>query len=192
MSSDRRRSSYIWWYDKSLNFFRDRSAKQELTTRSSKTLTDLDCCSVCQEQFTLPCQANCTHWFCGECILRVWEYGSALLPCKCPICRQPITHLWPSEFSTTEEATNFMPLLTDIATYNLNFDSRVITILRRWLHWVIFQLKFPDTEVRCLHVLHFLFLLVLALYVVCTLNLILEGSVTDGDLYKLVQALQAL
>ncbi|EFJ21954.1 hypothetical protein SELMODRAFT_443353 [Selaginella moellendorffii] len=182
MSSDRRRSSYIWWYDKSLNFFRDRSAKQELTTRSSKTLTDLDCCSVCQEQFTLPCQANCTHWFCGECILRVWEYGSALLPCKCPICRQPITHLWPSEFSTTEEATNFMPLLTDIATYNLNFDSRVITILR---------LKFPDTEVRCLHVLHFLFLLVLALYVVCTLNLILEGKLAIRTVKKEFMELNA-
>ncbi|KAL0922780.1 hypothetical protein M5K25_006797 [Dendrobium thyrsiflorum] len=23
-----------------------------------------DVCSVCHERFTLPCQANCSHWFC--------------------------------------------------------------------------------------------------------------------------------
>lgn len=25
-----------------------------------------DCCSVCHDSFTLPCQANCAHWFCGN------------------------------------------------------------------------------------------------------------------------------
>lgn len=30
---------------------------------------DNDCCSVCHDSFTLPCQANCAHWFCGECFL---------------------------------------------------------------------------------------------------------------------------
>ncbi|KAK8970654.1 hypothetical protein KSP40_PGU006101 [Platanthera guangdongensis] len=24
-----------------------------------------DVCSVCHDRFTLPCQANCSHWFCG-------------------------------------------------------------------------------------------------------------------------------
>lgn len=25
-----------------------------------------DFCSICHDSFTLPCQANCSHWFCGE------------------------------------------------------------------------------------------------------------------------------
>lgn len=25
-----------------------------------------DCCSICHDSFTFPCQANCAHWFCGE------------------------------------------------------------------------------------------------------------------------------
>lgn len=27
---------------------------------------DNDYCSVCHDSFTLPCQANCAHWFCGK------------------------------------------------------------------------------------------------------------------------------
>ena len=39
---------------------------------------DNDCCSVCHDSFTLPCQANCAHWFCGECFLYhsiLWHIG---------------------------------------------------------------------------------------------------------------------
>ncbi|KAF9608533.1 hypothetical protein IFM89_009899 [Coptis chinensis] len=60
---------------------------------------DNDFCSVCHDNFDLPCQANCSHWFCSSCILRVWHHGSALQPCKCPICRRLITLLVPSEAS---------------------------------------------------------------------------------------------
>lgn len=28
---------------------------------------DGEICSVCHDDFTLPCQANCGHWFCGTC-----------------------------------------------------------------------------------------------------------------------------
>ena len=24
-----------------------------------------DCCTICHESFNIPCQANCSHWFCG-------------------------------------------------------------------------------------------------------------------------------
>lgn len=33
----------------------------------------------------------------GKCIMAVWHHGSALQPCKCPICRRLITLLVPGE-----------------------------------------------------------------------------------------------
>ena len=55
-----------------------------------------DVCSVCHGGFNIPFQANCSHWFCGNCILLVWQHGSALQPCKCPLCRRQITLLVPA------------------------------------------------------------------------------------------------
>lgn len=55
-----------------------------------------DVCSVCHEGFNIPFQANCSHWFCGNCILRVWQHDSVLQPCKCPLCRRQITLLVPA------------------------------------------------------------------------------------------------
>jgi hypothetical protein len=28
-----------------------------------------DVCSVCHDRFRIPCQANCSHWFCGKSLL---------------------------------------------------------------------------------------------------------------------------
>jgi hypothetical protein len=28
-----------------------------------------DVCSVCHDRFRIPCQANCSHWFCGSSLL---------------------------------------------------------------------------------------------------------------------------
>ncbi|CAI5992828.1 unnamed protein product, partial [Closterium sp. NIES-64] len=70
-------------------------------------------CCVCHDAFALPTQANCGHWFCAECILRVWHHSSALVPCKCPICRRTITLLLPSHSVQTSPpahpATQPMP-----------------------------------------------------------------------------------
>lgn len=38
----------------------------------------------------------------GNCILRVWHHGSALHPCKCPICRRLITLIIPSDASVQD------------------------------------------------------------------------------------------
>ncbi|KAL8162404.1 hypothetical protein V2J09_013893 [Rumex salicifolius] len=84
-----------------------------------------DCCSICHETFNIPCQANCSHWFCGSCILQVWHYGSALQPCKCPLCRSVITLLIPSESSplpqNNPEASRVM---REIEAYNRVFGER--------------------------------------------------------------------
>lgn len=45
---------------------------QARATRGGGLLQDADLpppeemCSICHDEFTMPCQANCSHWFCGE------------------------------------------------------------------------------------------------------------------------------
>ncbi|KAJ6696869.1 hypothetical protein OIU85_003246 [Salix viminalis] len=63
-----------------------------------------DCCSICHGHFKIACQANCSHWFCGDCIMLVWHHGSVLQPCKCPLCRRQITLLVPGEASLRERS----------------------------------------------------------------------------------------
>lgn len=39
-----------------------------------------DVCSVCHDRFRIPCQANCSHWFCGK---------SLPLPCLLSLLAPP-------------------------------------------------------------------------------------------------------
>ncbi|XP_008795581.1 E3 ubiquitin-protein ligase RNF170 [Phoenix dactylifera] len=91
-----------------------------------------DCCSVCHDDFTLPCQANCSHWFCGRCILRVWHHGSALQPCKCPICRRSITLLVPTDAAISQrhdlEASQ---VLENVRKYNRLFGGAPNSLIQR-------------------------------------------------------------
>eukprot|EP00899_Mesostigma_viride_P015067 jgi/Mesvir1/23561/Mv18257-RA.1 len=54
-----------------------------------------DKCAVCWEPYNSPCCTSCGHWFCGACILRVWQYRAAAIcmPVICPICRRAVTQL---------------------------------------------------------------------------------------------------
>ncbi|PKA58364.1 hypothetical protein AXF42_Ash013870 [Apostasia shenzhenica] len=91
-----------------------------------------DFCSVCHESFTLPCQANCSHWFCGSCILRVWHHGSALQPCKCPICRRFITLLIPTEYAQRQRhEPETGQVLENIERYNRLFGGGSPTLMQR-------------------------------------------------------------
>ncbi|CAL5417187.1 unnamed protein product [Camellia sinensis] len=84
-----------------------------------------DRCSICHGSFNLPCQANCSHWFCGNCILQVWNYGSALQPCKCPLCRRQITLLIPSDASSRQRHnSDAAEILGKIERYNRYFGER--------------------------------------------------------------------
>ncbi|CAL9055480.1 unnamed protein product [Musa banksii] len=91
-----------------------------------------DFCSICHDNFTLPCQANCSHWFCGHCILRVWHHGSALQPCKCPICRRFITLLIPADAAVQErQDTGASQVLENIEKYNRKFGGGPSSIIQR-------------------------------------------------------------
>ncbi|RWW29679.1 hypothetical protein GW17_00005788 [Ensete ventricosum] len=91
-----------------------------------------DFCSICHDSFTLPCQANCSHWFCGHCILRVWHHGSALQPCKCPICRRVITLLIPTDAAVQErQDPEASRVLENIEKYNRNFGGGSSSLIQR-------------------------------------------------------------
>ncbi|KAI4343263.1 hypothetical protein MLD38_027791 [Melastoma candidum] len=93
---------------------------------------DNEVCSVCHGRFRIPCQSNCSHWFCGDCIMLVWHHGSAIQPCKCPLCRREITLLVPAEaclrqrddFDTSE-------ILRKVETYNRYFGGRSSGLIQR-------------------------------------------------------------
>ncbi|MED6205101.1 hypothetical protein PIB30_015012 [Stylosanthes scabra] len=91
-----------------------------------------DMCSVCHGNFNTPCQSNCSHWFCANCIMLVWHHGSAVQPCKCPLCRRPITLLVPTDDSLSHrhdpEVAN---ALDKIQRYNRLFGEREGGLLQR-------------------------------------------------------------
>ncbi|CAL4928303.1 unnamed protein product [Urochloa decumbens] len=82
-----------------------------------------DVCSVCHDRFRIPCQANCSHWFCGECIIRVWHHGPAVQACKCPICRRLINLLVPAPLSDQEDHPQVNRILGEIQHYNCIFGG---------------------------------------------------------------------
>ncbi|KAB1204749.1 hypothetical protein CJ030_MR8G027404 [Morella rubra] len=91
-----------------------------------------DCCSVCHGSFNIPCQANCSHWFCGNCIMLVWHHGSALQPCKCPLCRRQITLLVPGGASLRQRHDpQVAEILGKVETYNRLFGGRSNGVIQR-------------------------------------------------------------
>ncbi|XP_042385610.1 E3 ubiquitin-protein ligase RNF170-like isoform X1 [Zingiber officinale] len=89
-----------------------------------------DVCCVCHERFRLPCQANCSHWFCGNCILRVWNSGFVLQPCKCPLCRRAITLLIPASTINEDHDREAYQVLQSIENYNRQFGRNPSLIQR--------------------------------------------------------------
>ncbi|KAJ9562531.1 hypothetical protein OSB04_007691 [Centaurea solstitialis] len=84
-----------------------------------------DFCSICHGNFQIPHQANCSHWYCGNCILQVWNHGSALQPCKCPLCRRQITLLVPSQASSQQvDDPETSEILKRIEGYNRFFGTQ--------------------------------------------------------------------
>lgn len=91
-----------------------------------------DFCSICHGNFYLPSQANCSHWFCSNCILQVWNHGPALQPCKCPLCRRQITLLIPSEASSRlRHNAEVSEILQKVETYNRLFGERSNGLVQR-------------------------------------------------------------
>lgn len=62
----------------------------------------------------------------------VWHHGSALQPCKCPLCRRQITLLVPSEASTTQrDMPEVAEILRNVETYNRYFGGHSRGLIQR-------------------------------------------------------------
>ena len=75
----------------------------------------------------------------GSCILQVWNHGSALQPCKCPLCRRQITLLVPSEASS-QQAHNAeaSAILKKIEAYNRLFGSQSSGLAKVFISFFFF------------------------------------------------------
>lgn len=61
----------------------------------------------------------------------VWQHGSALQPCKCPLCRRQITLLVPSETSVRQRDNHDVAeVLRKIETYNRMFSGHSCSIIQ--------------------------------------------------------------
>eukprot|EP00243_Klebsormidium_subtile_P003106 TRINITY_DN16255_c0_g1_i1.p1 TRINITY_DN16255_c0_g1~~TRINITY_DN16255_c0_g1_i1.p1 ORF type:complete len:266 (+),score=33.98 TRINITY_DN16255_c0_g1_i1:557-1354(+) len=163
------------------------SMGQARATRGGGLLQDADLpppdemCSICHDQFTMPCQANCSHWFCGECILRAWQHSSALSPCRCPICRGNINLLLLSRHWRIDGAEQER-IASDIAKYNRLFGGVPVSFVQRLrdapllLRRMVGELLDPGRSLALLHNIRILFcLLLLVTYLVSPFDIIPES-----------------
>ncbi|MCO5584258.1 hypothetical protein L7F22_038182 [Adiantum nelumboides] len=141
-----------------------------------------DCCSICHDTFTFPCQANCAHWFCGDCILRVWQHTSALQPCRCPICRRTINLLIPSHFEQSEDP-EAQRVLHDVANYNRYFGGGPVSIIQRvrdmplLLRRLMQDLMDPQRALPLVHRTRIIiYLMLMTFYVFSPLDILPEGK----------------
>ncbi|XP_031405490.1 E3 ubiquitin-protein ligase RNF170-like isoform X2 [Punica granatum] len=62
----------------------------------------------------------------------VWDHGSALQPCKCPLCRREITLLVPGEASLRQrQDPSISTILRKVETYNRRFGGRDNGLIQR-------------------------------------------------------------
>ncbi|KAL0877896.1 hypothetical protein Bca101_027602 [Brassica carinata] len=140
-----------------------------------------DLCSICHAHFTAPCQANCSHWFCGNCIMLAWRYGSnTLQPCKCPLCRRPISLLIPSE-DTTRDRDN-STVLRDLETYNRLFGGQSSSLVQRmqdlpFLLWrLLREMMDPQrTLPLVIKARVYIAMILSAIYIISPIDIIPEG-----------------
>ncbi|PIA47204.1 hypothetical protein AQUCO_01400114v1 [Aquilegia coerulea] len=148
-----------------------------------ETPPENDCCSVCHDNFNIPCQANCSHWFCSNCILGVWHHGSALQPCKCPICRRSITLLIPSEESQGHHDDPVVSeALESIQRYNRLFGGGSRSLSQRvrdlpfFLKRLLRELMDPQRSLPLVFRARMFFAMILSgIYILSPIDIIPEG-----------------
>lgn len=61
----------------------------------------------------------------GHCILQLWDHGSTLLPCRCPLCRRPINLLIPTEASMQQRVNpEVANIIGRLELYNRRYGER--------------------------------------------------------------------
>lgn len=61
----------------------------------------------------------------------VWRHGSTLQPCKCPLCRRPISLLVPTEDTIRNRSDSAVSeVLANLETYNRYFGGRSTSLFQ--------------------------------------------------------------
>lgn len=64
--------------------------------------------------------------------MRYWQHGATFLPCKCPLCRRPITLLVPGEASSRDRHDQTVAeILQSVETYNRRFGGETSALSQR-------------------------------------------------------------
>ncbi|KAK8259199.1 hypothetical protein V6Z12_D13G040400 [Gossypium hirsutum] len=109
--------------------------------RFTETPPDDDCCPICFGSFTVPCRSNCGHWYCGSCILQFWNYSSASMPCKCPMCACKIVNLMPEASLQQQQDQDVTQVLKSVQRYNLLFVGGALGYIQQKLRQLPFFMK---------------------------------------------------
>ncbi|KAL1815601.1 hypothetical protein DCAR_0519883 [Daucus carota subsp. sativus] len=142
-----------------------------------------DWCSICHNNFDVPCQANCSHWFCGNCILQVWSHGPTLQPCLCPLCRRQITLIVPTESSLQQlHDPEVSEILGKVQTYNRMFGQRSDGLIQRLqdlpflLRRLLREMMDPQRSLPLvIRARVYLAMIISAIYIVSPIDIIPEG-----------------
>ncbi|XP_064974521.1 uncharacterized protein LOC103992613 isoform X1 [Musa acuminata AAA Group] len=119
----------------------------------------------------------------GHCILRVWHHGSALQPCKCPICRRFITLLIPTDAAVQErQDPEASRVLENIEKYNRNFGGGSSSLIQRlrdlpfFIRRLLREMMDPQRSLPfVLRVRVILAMALTAIYVLSPVDIIPEG-----------------
>ncbi|XP_044487912.1 E3 ubiquitin-protein ligase RNF170 isoform X1 [Mangifera indica] len=140
-----------------------------------------DCCPICFGDFTIPCKANCGHWYCGSCILQFWNYSSASKPCKCPMCSRFIRRLTPEASLCHRQEQEVTEVLKNILRYNRLFVGGARGLLQKVLELpllmkrIFLEMMDPDRE-DYLHEMRLFAMFLSILYAATPFNFIPTGS----------------
>ncbi|CAA2981374.1 E3 ubiquitin- ligase RNF170-like isoform X1 [Olea europaea subsp. europaea] len=78
-------------------------------------------CPICLSTFIVPCQTNCGHWFCAECILRWSETSRIMKTMNCPKCLALITSI----AVDNSASRRFTAINIRIWSYNATFEMNI-------------------------------------------------------------------
>ena len=141
-----------------------------------------DCCPICFGDFTVPCKADCGHWYCANCILQVWNYSSASKPCKCPMCCRFINRLTPEASLRHKQEQEVTDVLKDIVRYNLLFVGGARGLVQKVRELPLFikrmfgEMMDPDRNDAYLHEMRLFAMILSTLYAATPFNFIPTGS----------------
>ncbi|XP_074642116.1 E3 ubiquitin-protein ligase RNF170-like isoform X2 [Tubulanus polymorphus] len=63
---------------------------QQPNSSESRIRSEEITCPICLGDAIYAVETNCSHIFCGNCILAYWHHGSWIGAMRCPVCRQQV------------------------------------------------------------------------------------------------------